>query len=81
MSTSPQGFIAAAPPSRIVRAPTTTLFDLAARFYGDQRQWTVIAAANSPLGGPFIDPWLTGAIDIKIPNLVSTVPPTGILGI
>lgn len=76
MATSPQPFIAAAPPARIVRVSNTTLFHLAAAYLGNALLWPFIAKANG-----IDDPWLTAETAITIPNVVSTVAPTGLRGL
>lgn len=75
MPTSPQPFIAAAPPAKIVYVSNTTLFHLAAKYLGDALLWTFIARANG-----MSDPWITPNTAITIPNVVSTATPTGLLG-
>ena len=74
-STAPQGFIAAAAPTRVVQVSNTTLFHLAAKFFGNALLWTAIAEANG-----LIDPWIFAQTSIIIPNQVPTSTPTGILG-
>lgn len=69
MATAPQPFLASAPATRIARVSNTTLFHLAARFYGNALYWTVIAEANS-----LIDPWVFGQANILIPDFS---PPAG----
>ena len=75
MATAPQGFVAAAPPARLVRVNYTTLFHLAALYLGDALLWTAIAAANG-----LADPWINTQSTIAIPQRVpSAIPPTGLL--
>ena len=76
MATTPQPFLASAPATRIARVSNTTLFALAARYYGNALYWSVIAAANG-----LSDPWVTGQANILVPNLApSSGAPTGLLG-
>jgi nucleoid-associated protein YgaU len=75
MATSPQFFVAAAPPTKVVRGVTfTTLFDLAAAYYGNALYWVQIAAANG-----LTDPWISGPQDVVIPALVAQASPTGVM--
>jgi hypothetical protein len=74
-TTQPQGFIAAAAPTRMVQVSNTTLFHLAAKFFGNALLWPFIAEANG-----LIDPWIFAQTTIIIPNQVPTSTPTGILG-
>lgn len=74
--TSAQRFIAAAPPTRVVRVSNTTLFDLAARYLGDALYWPTLATING-----LTDPWIVGAAAIQIPAAVPGGTPTGILGL
>lgn len=75
MATISQGFIAAAAPTRTARVSNTTLFHLAAKFFGNPLYWSDIAEANG-----LIDPWIYAEIAITIPNIVPTTTPDGILG-
>ena len=75
MATTAQGFIAAAAPTKIARVSNTTLYHLAARYFGNALYWTEIAKANG-----LIDPWIYGQTTIIIPNTVPTPAPDGILG-
>ena len=75
MATTAQGFIAAAAPTRTVRVSNTTLFHLAAKFFGNPMNWVDIAEANG-----LIDPWIFAETAITIPNIVPTTAPDGILG-
>ena len=74
MATAPQGFIAAAAPTKIARVSNTTLFHLAAKYFGNPLYWTNIAAANG-----LTDPWVGQATAITIPNIVPAAAPDGIL--
>ena len=77
MATSPQPFIAAAPATRIARVANTTLFHLAARYYGNALYWPVIAQANG-----LRDPWVQGQANILVPDLPPQAgTPTGLLGL
>lgn len=76
MATAPQGYIAATLPALIVRVSNTTLFSLAARHLGDALLWTRIAEING-----LTDPWVSGFAEIKIPPVIQTSTPTGILGL
>lgn len=75
MATSAQGFIAAAAPTKIARVSNTTLYYLAAKYFGNALYWTDIADANG-----LIDPWVFGQTTLIIPNVVPTSTPDGILG-
>jgi hypothetical protein len=75
MATSPQGFIAAAAPTRTVRVSYTTLFEVAMRHFGDALRWVEIAEANG-----LTDPWIGAQTTLTIPNVVPSTTPTGILG-
>ena len=76
MATAPQGFLAAAAPTRTVRVAFTTLFDVAMRQFGDALHWVEIAEANG-----LTDPWIGAQTTLTIPNVVPTATPTGILGL
>ena len=74
MTTTAQGYIAAAFPAQLVRCSNTTLFELAARYLGNALLWPAIATQNS-----LTDPWISGYAEIQIPAVVSQATPTGIL--
>ena len=76
MATAPQGFLAAAAPTRTVRVSFTTLFDVAMRQFGDALRWVEIAEANG-----LSDPWVRDQTTLIIPNTVPAATPTGILGL
>lgn len=77
MATAPRPFLATAPATRITRVSNTTLFALAAKFYGNALLWTKIAEVNG-----LEDPWITGLASIIIPNAPQNPgSPTGILGL
>ncbi len=76
MATAPQGFLAAAAPTRTVRVSFTTLFEVAMRQFGDALRWVEIAEANG-----LSDPWIGGQTTLTIPNVVPVITPTGILGL
>ena len=71
------GYIAAAIPARVERTANTTLFHLAAQYFGDPLRWVEIARANG-----LTDPWVSAFSEIAIPPAVDqSVTPTGILGL
>lgn len=75
MATAARPFLATAPATRIARVSNTTLFALAAKYYGDALLWTKIAEVNG-----MVDPWITAAAAIIIPDVPpQTSPPTGLL--
>jgi nucleoid-associated protein YgaU len=75
MATAPQPFLASAPATRVVRVTSTTLFALAARYYGDALLWPVIAQANG-----LSDPWVQGQATLRVPDLPQqSTTPTGLL--
>ena len=77
MATSAQGFVAAAPPSKIVRVANTTLYHVAAYQLGNALLWTLIAQANG-----LMDPWIGAMTELKIPTAKTpSTTPTGILGL
>lgn len=51
------------------------LFDIAAQYLNDATQWNRIAKANG-----LLDPFITGALILKIPALDATAGNGGILG-
>lgn len=76
MAAIAQGFVAAAAPTQIARVTQTTLYHLAAKYYGNALYWNQIAVANG-----MIDPYIFGSAEIIIPKLVRTASPDGILGL
>ena len=73
MATAPQGFVAAAAPTKTARVSNTTLFHIAAQYFGNPLYWVNIAEANG-----LADPWVTQATTITIPNMVPSAAPDGI---
>ncbi len=73
--TAPQGFLAAAAPTRTVRVAFTTLFDVAMRYFGNALHWVEIADANG-----LADPWIGAQTTLILPNVIPSGTPTGILG-
>ncbi len=51
---------------KTVFASGTTLFHLAATYYGDATLWYLIANANN-----ISDPWLSGVLQLMIPDMVT----------
>ena len=76
MATRPQPFLARAPATRVARVSSTTLFALAASYYGDALLWTIIAQANN-----LADPWVNGQATLLVPDLSpgAAIAPTGLL--
>ena len=70
------GYIAATIPAKVVRAPGTTLFQIAMMETGDPMQWVALAHLNG-----IVDPWIVGQEDILIPPVLPSGPQTGILGL
>lgn len=52
-----------APNSKTVTVLNPNLYRLAAQYYGDATQWTVIAKANN-----LVDPYQSGFLTLIIPN-------------
>ncbi len=76
MATASQGFISAAPPTLVVYACNTTLFNLAQLYLGNALLWPIIAEENN-----LLDPWIYGNVTINIPintNSALALNPTGI---
>ena len=73
MATAPQGFVAAAAPTKTARVSNTTYFHLAAQYFGNALYWVQIAEANGA-----VDPWITQSATIIIPNMVPAAAPDGI---
>jgi hypothetical protein len=69
------GYIAATVPAQIVRVSHTTLFHIAMEQFNEPLQWVAIAQLNDT-----VDPWIFGREDVKIPPVLSTATPDGILG-
>ena len=69
------GYIAGTIPARTIRVSNTTLFQVAMEQLGDPMQWVPIAELNS-----LTDPWIVAMTPIKIPPILPTSTPTGILG-
>lgn len=69
------GFISASIPTRIERVSNTSLFHVAAKFFGDPTLWTVLAEANG-----LEDPWITEMVELKIPPNNDLQSNGGILG-
>jgi hypothetical protein len=75
MATSPTIVLSAAA-AITVTVSGTTLFDVAAQYLGDARQWNRIARLNG-----IWDPWIDGITTLKIPLPELAASNDGILGL